>query len=172
MARNVEIKAHVSDLAAVRSKAAALASAPGLCLTQADTFFVVPNGRLKIREFSDGSGELIAYARSHEPGPKESVYSIVRCAHAQALSETLGRALPVRGRVVKRREVWLAGRTRIHLDEVEHLGAFVELEVVLRDDEPVHAGEREAYELMTALGISAAALVPDAYIDLLERAAV
>jgi adenylate cyclase class IV len=66
----------------------------------------------------------------------------------------------------------LVGRTRIHLDEVERLGTFIELEVVLRDDEPVHVGEREAHELMEALGISAAALVPDAYIDLLERAAV
>jgi predicted adenylyl cyclase CyaB len=172
VARNVEIKAQLADPAAVRRKAAAIASGPAELIAQTDTFFVVPAGRLKIREFSDGSGEMIAYERADRSGPKESVYSIVRCADAQALSATLARALPVRGRVVKRREVFLVGRTRVHLDEVEHLGAFVELEVVLRDDEPADAGEREAHALMEALGISQSALVPDAYVDLLERAAV
>jgi adenylate cyclase class IV len=172
MARNIEIKAHVQDLAAVRSRAAAIASAPGEVIAQTDTFFVVPMGRLKVREFSDGSGELIAYARSSTPGPKESVYSIVRCAEAAALVRALEQALPVRGRVVKRRELFRSGRTRIHLDEVERLGTFLELEVVLRDDESMDAGEREALALMVTLGISMSALVPDAYIDLLERVAV
>jgi len=172
MARNIEIKAHVSDLATVRRRAAAVASGPSEVLTQTDVFFVVPTGRLKVRELSDGSGELIAYERSSTSGPNESVYSIVRCDRATDLVHALSQALPVRGRVVKRRELFMAGRTRIHLDEVERLGAFLELEVVLREDEPVHAGEREAHVLMKALGISMTALVPDAYIDLLERAAV
>ena len=172
MGRNIEIKAHVKDLAAVRSKAAAMASAPGEVIAQIDTFFVVPMGRLKVREFSDGSGELIVYARPSIPGLKESVYSIVRCEEAAALVNALRQALPLRGRVVKRRELFLSGRTRIHLDEVERLGAFLELEVVLRDDESMDAGEREAQALMEALGLSTSALVPDAYIDLLERVAV
>ena len=172
MARNVEIKAQLADREAVRRKAAAIASGPGELITQTDTFFAVPTGRLKVREFSDGSGEMIAYERSDQSGSKESVYSIVRCADAQALSTTLARALPVRGRVVKRREVFLVGRTRVHLDEVEHLGMFIELEVVLRDDEPADAGEREAHALMETLGIPITALVPDAYVDLLERAVV
>lgn len=172
MARNVEIKACVPDLAAVRQTASALASAPAERMTQTDTFFVVPTGRLKVREFSDGSGELIAYERANESGPRESVYTVARCQNARALSEALGHVLPVRGVVTKHREVLIIGRTRVHLDEVEHLGAFLELEVVLRDDEPVQTGEREARDLMAALGIPGAALVPDAYIDLLERTTV
>jgi predicted adenylyl cyclase CyaB len=79
--------------------------------------------------------------------------------------------VPVRGRVVKRRELVIVGRTRVHLDEVEGLGAFVELEVVLGEGEPVDAGTREAHELMDRLGIPRDSLVPGAYIDLLERRA-
>jgi predicted adenylyl cyclase CyaB len=78
--------------------------------------------------------------------------------------------LPVRGVVVKHREVFLVGRTRIHLDRVENLGSFVELEVVLADGESLEAGRDEARELLTLLAIPEGDLVPDAYIDLLEHA--
>jgi adenylate cyclase class IV len=136
---------------------------------QTDTFFVVPQGRLKIREFLDGSGELISYERPDQPGPKESTYMRVTCESARDLSHALGRVLPVRGRVIKQREVFLVGRTRVHLDRVENLGAFVELEVVLQDYEHVQAAEHEAHELMEALGVHPADLVSGAYIDLLEH---
>jgi predicted adenylyl cyclase CyaB len=172
MARNIEIKARVPDLDTIRAKAAMLASGPGEILEQTDTFFAVPRGRLKVREFSDGSGELISYERPNQPGPKESVYTRFSCQNARALSQTLGRVLPARGTVVKRREVFLVGRTRVHLDRVENLGFFVELEVVLGAGEAVAHGEREAHELLEALEIPLAAWVASAYIDLLEEAAV
>jgi predicted adenylyl cyclase CyaB len=88
------------------------------------------------------------------------------------LSQALRSVLPVRGVVVKRREVIVVGRTRIHLDEVSNLGTFVELEVVLRGDESPEAGTREALQLLEILGISTSTLLSGAYIDLLERAAV
>lgn len=137
-------------------------------LAQTDTFFVVPKGRLKLREFGDGSGELIAYERANDAGPRESSYTVAKCDDVRALSEALTRSLVVKGRVVKRREVFLVGRTRVHLDQVDNLGAFVELEVVLRDGEPVQAGEHEARQLMERLGILPGALVSGAYIDLLS----
>jgi predicted adenylyl cyclase CyaB len=169
MASNIEIKAAVPDLAPIRARAAALASGPAQILEQTDTFFVVPRNRLKVRAFPDGSGELIAYDRPDRSGPKESVYSKVSCGDAPGLVEALGRALPVRGVVSKRREVLLVGRTRVHLDEVRNLGTFVELEVVLEAGEPVERGEREARALLQALHIPESALVSDAYIDMLER---
>src|SRR5262245_35430871 len=129
MARNIEIKAHVPDLAAVRAKVLAIASDAAELIDQTDTFFIVPRGRLKVCEFSDGSGELISYERPNQMGPKESVYTRAHCQNARVLSQALARVLPVRGRVVKHREVFIVGRTRVHLDEVENLGTFVELEV-------------------------------------------
>ncbi len=169
MARNVEIKARVPDLGAIRSRAISLATARPRIIEQTDVFFVVPSGRLKVRAFRDGTGELIAYDRADQPGPKQSSFTRVVCPDARALVDALGRVLPVRGTVAKHRELFMVGRTRIHLDAVERLGTFVELEVVLAEGESVEAGIREAHELLGALGIPAAALIAGAYIDLLER---
>jgi adenylate cyclase class IV len=167
--RNIEIKAKVDDLGVLRMRAAALASGASQLIDQMDTFFIVARGRLKVRAFADGSGELIAYERSNEEGPKQSAYTRAECRDAAALCEALARVLPVRGIVVKHREVFLAGRTRIHLDRVEKLGAFVELEVALADGESQEAGRREAQELLKSLAISERDLVPVAYIDLIEH---
>lgn len=167
--RNIEIKAKVDDLSAVQRTASALALGPPQVIEQVDTFFAVVRGRLKVRAFPDGSGELIAYDRVNERGPKQSTYTRVECRDATALCEALARVLPVRGVVVKHREVFLVGRTRIHLDRVEKLGTFVELEVVLPDGELPDAGRREAQQLLDSLAIREQDLVPDAYIDLLEQ---
>ena len=166
---NVELKARVPDLDRVRAKAAAIAAGPPQIIEQRDTFFVVPRGRLKVRAFEDGSGELIAYDRPAEKGPKLSTYSRVPCGDANGLSDALAQVLPVRGIVAKRRELFLSGRTRVHLDRVEGLGCFVELEVVLADGESPDAGRSDARKLLDALGIPEHDLLPDAYIDLLER---
>ena len=79
-------------------------------------------------------------------------------------------ALGAIGRVRKQRTLYLVGRTRVHLDRVESLGEFLELEVVLRDDETAEVGEAEARVLMGELGIAPAQLVEGAYLDLLEAA--
>ena len=68
----------------------------------------------------------------------------------------------------KQRRLFLAGRTRIHLDRVESLGDFVELEVVLADGETAQAGEQEAIRLMAQLGIDSSQLIEHAYVDLLR----
>jgi predicted adenylyl cyclase CyaB len=82
-------------------------------------------------------------------------------ARAAALANGLA------GRVKKHRKLFLVGRTRIHIDEVEHLGHFLELEVVLADDEPLEVGVSEAHGLIKRLGILPHQLVEEAYVDLL-----
>ncbi|HSW23025.1 MAG TPA: CYTH domain-containing protein, partial [Burkholderiaceae bacterium] len=64
MSRNVEIKARVSGIEALMPRARALADGDVQRLVQDDTFFRVPHGRLKLREFGDGSAELIHYQRA------------------------------------------------------------------------------------------------------------
>ena len=103
---------------------------------------------------------------------KESAYERYPCQNARALLETLGKALPVRGTVVKRREVFLVGRTRIHLDQVQNLGVFVELEVVLSDGEPPEQGKLVARDLLQKLDVPETRLLADAYIDLIEASVV
>jgi predicted adenylyl cyclase CyaB len=71
--------------------------------------------------------------------------------------------------VQKQRTLFLVGRTRIHLDRVAGLGDFLELEVVLEDNEPTEVGVSEAHELMASLGVELSQLVEDAYVDLLAK---
>jgi predicted adenylyl cyclase CyaB len=166
-ARNVEIKARVDDPVALRARVAALATAAPVVVGQRDIFFTVAHGRLKLRGFEDGTGELIFYEREDTTGPKTSTYSRSPCADAAGMEAVLGHALGVRGVVDKRRELFMIGRTRVHLDDVRGLGHFLELEVVLGESEAAADGEREAGDLLAKLGVTAAALVAPAYIDLL-----
>lgn len=170
MARNVEIKARVASLDAIEPLAAALSGQEPVSIAQDDTFFACANGRLKLRAFADGTGELIFYRRSDETGPKESFYVISRTDTPDTLREALTLAYGTAGRVRKQRLLFMAGRTRIHLDRVEGLGEFLELEVVLRDGETPEAGMEEARSLMAALGVAPEQLLSGAYVDLLGRA--
>ena len=170
MAKNVEIKAHLSadDLERVRKAAVARSSRPPELLHQRDTFYTVPFGRLKLRHFKNGAAELIAYERPDRAGPKTSSYVRSPCADVPSLDEALSRSLGVRCVVEKRREVIHVGQTRVHLDEVVGLGRFLELEVVLEEGQAVEEGQGIASNLIDAFEIKAEALVEGAYIDLLE----
>ena len=168
MARNVEIKARVLDLTALRQRVEAIADSGPEFIDQDDTFFACPHGRLKLRVFADGSGELIAYERADTTGPKTSNYSITPVPDPDRLRDTLARALGLVGRVIKRRTLFLIRATRIHLDQVEGLGDHLELEVVLRDDQSAEDGEAVARKLLARLHIAPEQLIAGAYIDLLR----
>jgi predicted adenylyl cyclase CyaB len=167
MARNIEIKARIASVQALAPKAAAIATEGPIGIVQDDTFFQCPNGRLKLRAFSAQSGELIFYRRPDRQGPKESFYLRSPTTEPDTLRESLTLAYGPSGRVRKHRTLFLVGRTRVHLDRVEGLGDFLELEVVLEEDEASEAGVREANELMAALGVQPSQLIEGAYVDLL-----
>jgi predicted adenylyl cyclase CyaB len=167
---NIELKARATDPGRQRRIARQLAGAPGEMLIQTDTFFRAPNGRLKIRELPDGSGELIHYQRADETGPRLSRYTRHETHDVATLKQALADALGVRGVLRKKRRLFLVGQTRIHVDEVPRLGTFVELEVVLKSGQSGAEAVAVARDLMTRLGIRGEDLVAEAYIDLLEQA--
>jgi adenylate cyclase class IV len=171
MARNIEVKARIESVQALLPRAMALADGPPELIDQDDTFFHVPegHGRLKLREFADGSAELIHYQRPDTGAAKASDYVRVPVADAAALREALTRAWGVLGRVRKRRTLLLVGATRIHLDAVEGLRDHMELEVVLRAEQSDSEGAAIAETLMLALGLDGAARVSGAYLDLLRE---
>src|SRR5713101_6441952 len=144
MASNVEIKARVTDAATMRPRLESLGTSAPEELVQVDTFYNVPTGRLKLREFANGTGELIYYERPDAVGPNVSSYFRAPSSDPASLRDVLARSLGVRATVRKRRDVFLIGQTRIHLDEVEGLGSFIEFEVVLCDGQSVADGERVA----------------------------
>jgi predicted adenylyl cyclase CyaB len=167
--RNIEIKAAITAVDALLARAAAIANAGPIEIEQDDTFFGCATGRLKLRTFADGSGELIFYQRANLTGPKESFYMRSPTASPDSLRDALTLAYGCVGRVRKRRTLFLVGRTRIHLDRVEGLGDYLEIEVVLEDAESREAGVREAQALMARLGVGRNGLVDEAYVDLLNR---
>ena len=167
MARNVEIKARIGRVEEVLPLAVRLAGAEPAEIVQDDTFFACAAGRLKLRAFPHGPGELIFYQRPDQEGPKTSFYLRTATPDPDGLRQTLTLAYGQAGRVRKRRLLLLAGRTRIHLDRVAGLGDFLELEVVLEEDESVATGEAIARDLLSRLGIGPDQLVATAYVDLL-----
>jgi adenylate cyclase class IV len=167
MPRNIEIKARITSVEALLPTAQALADGPATAITQDDTFFTVPQGRLKLREFADGTAELIHYHRADSKNSKASDYVRVPVADPAALRLALQRACGVQGRVQKQRLLLMVGQTRIHLDRVQGLGDFMELEVVLAAQQTDAEGSAIAEALMARLGLADAERLAGAYLDML-----
>jgi adenylate cyclase len=166
--RNVEVKARVHDFDRVRETAEALSDTAAEVIDQEDVFFAVPEGRLKLRILGPDSGELIRYHREDRSGPRTSRYLIAPTKEPTVLLAILRSVLPLRGTVRKRRWLYRIGQTRVHLDRVEGLGDFLELEVVLRPEQGESEGTGIAEGLMDRLGVAADQLLAEAYIDLLS----
>ena len=169
MARNVEIKARIESIEALLPKAMVLADCGPFEIVQDDTFFQCDAGRMKLRVLSPNEGQLIFYTRSDQQDPKESFYIISPTASPDTLREVLSLAYGQAGRVRKHRTLFLVGRTRVHLDRVEGLGHFLELEVVLSENETPESAIEVARGLMVQFGIGQEQLVGCAYVDLLAQ---
>ncbi|KAM4035160.1 uncharacterized protein ACNLHF_014334 isoform 1-T2 [Anomaloglossus baeobatrachus] len=168
MPRNVEVKARLHDWECSLQVCQQLSGGNGEKILQRDVFFNTTKGRLKLRDFQDGNGQLIYYERPDQLGPKLSNYSISNTADPHGLEAVLTQALGIRGKVIKERFLFMVGQTRIHLDRVKDLGDFVELEVVLLDSQTAQDGDLIAQELMNSLKISQNDLLTGAYMDLLQ----
>jgi predicted adenylyl cyclase CyaB len=169
MSRNIEIKARIENIENLERKIVGIADDGPTEIIQDDTFFKCGNGRLKLRTFSKTKGELIFYKRVDESGPKESFYLKSETPEPSILRESLILAYGAAGRVQKRRLLYYKGRTRIHVDRVKGLGNFLELEVVLDDNETKEKGIEEARLLLSQLGVEDSQLVEAAYVDLLYQ---
>jgi homotetrameric cytidine deaminase len=157
--RNLEIKARDPDPARSLERALALGAEDRGEIFQRDTYFARASGRLKLREQTPGDAELIQYRRPDESGPRVSDYRIVPAP--EGLGAVLDAALGTLAVVEKRRRLLIADGVRIHLDRVEGLGEFVELEAVGQTDPA--AIDR----LRAGLGIADEDLVAGSYSDLL-----
>jgi predicted adenylyl cyclase CyaB len=168
MARNVEVKVRVDDLEGICSRALALGAEDGGLLHQVDTYFETPGSgtRLKLREHRPGQAELIAYRRPDVPGLRTSDFHLVPVAEPLALRDALAHALGVARQIAKVRHLLLLGRTRIHLDRVEGLGDFLELEVVLAEGDAIADGESEAEHILAQLGLGQQPRIAGSYVDL------
>ena len=166
--RNIELKARCPDLESAREAARRLGAEFAGVLEQRDTYFVVPHGRLKLRQTAGRGAELVAYARANSAAVRGSDYRLVPIPDPAALLAALESSLGIRGDVVKTREVWMWQRVRIHLDRVARLGTFLEFEAVLDPSEPDDAGHRKIAALREALHVRDGDLIGTSYSDLLN----
>ena len=169
MARvNVELKAFDRDPETTAARCLALGATDAGVLSQRDTYFPARRGRLKLRvEEGALGGELISYGRPDDPHPTESSYVLAPVAAPEELAEALDGALGTVVVVSKRRRLFLWKGVRIHLDEVEGLGRFVEFEAVLPDAGDPATAREKLVRLRRELGIADDALVSVGYADLL-----
>jgi predicted adenylyl cyclase CyaB len=165
--RNLERKFRCPDLGAVRAALPSLPTWHEGVQFQTDTYFHARAGRLKLRVIDVEAAALIWYDRPDAAAAKLSTYHLVPVPDAPLLRAALTAALGVRGVVVKRRDIHHWGNVRIHLDEVDGLGTFVEFEAVLsaQDDESAAHADLEA--LRRALGLGSAEELATSYADLL-----
>jgi predicted adenylyl cyclase CyaB len=171
--RNIELKALDPEPLASLERCHALGAKRGGEKWQRDTHFEVKRGGLKLREEDPGRPHLIQFERAGQAHERESRYRILDVQDAAALSASLAAAVGIRAVVVKRRLVVLWRGVRIHLDDVEGLGTFIELEAVA----PPHsdlARERELVAfLRTALAITSDRVISRGYAEqLLSSSAV
>jgi len=172
MPSNVEIKASLRNRAAAEAIAARLSDTTAERMDQEDVFFHSDGARLKLRILGPERGELIRYERPDVAGIRSSKYLIARTSDPERLREILSQSLSVTGVVRKARTLYKVGQTRIHIDRVEGLGDFLELEVVLRPGQTEVEGKAIARALLADFMIEERELVGAAYVDLLARMAV
>jgi homotetrameric cytidine deaminase len=162
---NVELKARDPNPEVTAARCLDLGAVSAGTLTQRDVYFHARHGRLKLRTQVEGASELIAYRRPDATEASESSY--VRAAVSDSVSEALDAALGTTVVVAKRRRLFLWEGVRIHLDEVEGLGSFIEFEAVLPDAGDLETARAKVARLRSALGIENDALVAVGYADLL-----
>jgi adenylate cyclase, class 2 len=166
--RNTELKCRCPDLDRARDAIRAVGARFDRTMLQADTYFRVSHGRLKLREIDDHGAELIWYARPDTPGYRDSQYTVVPAPDPAALKSALTAACGLRGEVRKSRELWLYHNVRIHLDQVEGLGSFVEFEAVIADRETDEPSLARLEQLRVAMDLRAVDRISVSYADMLS----
>jgi homotetrameric cytidine deaminase len=169
--RNVELKAVDPDPDATLERALAAGARDQGVLVQRDTYYGAGRGRLKLREEEPGEAHLIAYERADEARARTSAYRIARVPVPGELKDALEAALGVRQVVSKSRRLLLWESVRIHLDDVDGLGRFVELEAVAEGDSDLAREHEQVRMLREILGIEDGAVQTGSYADAIGGAA-
>lgn len=169
MARNIEIKARVADLAAARVIALEVGARPHATERQTDRYYTIDGARrVKLRSIAGGRAELVEYHRSEASGVRASDYTVT-----PVRDEAAGLCLVPKDKplviVRKSREILLCDNVRVHLDDVDGLGTFIELEAVLDQRHDEAACRVQVAVFLKALGLGEADLIRASYAELIER---
>lgn len=168
MRRNIEFKVADRDPEATLALVRSLAAVEQGLFIQRDTYFNVPQGRLKLREQEGLPAVLIPYSRDDQAKERLSNYQLVPVADPALLLQALEMTLGLRAVVEKRRHLFIWEETvRIHLDQVSGLGYFVEVEAVVPDGSDLQRERDQVEQLRSALALDEEPIISGGYADLL-----
>jgi adenylate cyclase, class 2 len=164
---NVEIKARCQNPAFIRQFLANQQAHFIGVDHQIDTYFHCINGRLKLRQ-GNIENALIHYERSNQAGPKQSLVTMTAVQDGDALKAVLLAAHGTKVVVDKRRHIYFIDNVKFHLDEVQGLGHFVEIEAIDKDGSIGHEKLlQQCQHYLQAFAIAAADLLTNSYSDML-----
>jgi adenylate cyclase, class 2 len=167
MMRNLEAKFRIGDAMLARARGEEIGFSLRATMLQCDTFFAVTHGKLKLREEPD-SAALIHYRRAHEGDLEVSDYEIVPVPDAEPLRAMLACALGVIAEIRKVRTLLMRRNVRLHLDRVDGLGSFGEIEAVIAAGETPADYRAEVDEILAALEIAPTDLISKSYFELIS----
>src|SRR5688572_25368421 len=164
---NYEFKAYSDDIEAAEKLL--LASNPLFIGTdhQVDTYFNVPNGRLKLRE-GNIENALIHYNRTNTAGAKQSDVTLYKHQPDASLKESLSRALGIKITVDKKRKIYFIDNVKFHFDKVNELGSFLEVEAIDKDGSiGIESLKEQCRHYAKLLGVREEDYIAESYSDLL-----
>jgi homotetrameric cytidine deaminase len=165
----VELKARDPDPGTTLRAALDHGAADQGLLRQRDVYFAAPSGRLKVRVQDDGA-QLIGYRRADAAEARLSSYHLADAPDPDATIAALDATLGITVEVIKRRHLLLWRDVRLHLDEVDGLGSWIELEAVASPDSDLSAEHAKVAQLRDVLGIADERIVAEGYAALLLQA--
>ena len=134
---------------------------------QIDTYFKVNHGRLKLRE-GNIENHLIQYHRPNQAQPKTSKVLLYKSNPETNLKAILTNALGVLVVVDKKRKIFFIDNVKFHIDEVNSLGAFVEVEAIgVEGTDLEEELRRQCNTYLKILGIKSDELVTHSYSDMM-----
>ncbi|WP_147820802.1 class IV adenylate cyclase [Salidesulfovibrio onnuriiensis] len=163
---NVEIKARMASPDRVRKILMAHGAEFRGLDRQCDTYFNCCKGRLKLRQ-GNVENSLIFYRRPDTPEPKVSEFELERLLPENELKAVLSAALGVKVTVEKEREIYFIGNVKFHIDRVEGLGRFIEIEAMGEDASELERLHAQCSQWLELFGVEPGQLEPKSYSDLL-----
>ncbi len=137
---------------------------------QIDHYFKINQGRLKLREGLI-ENTLISYHRPNDTGVKVSDVKYLRLQKDQVASmlEVLRHVHEPLVVVDKKRKIFFIDNVKFHLDTVNGLGSFVEIEAIGEEEEKLTFLHSQCTEYLNVFGIEVSSCIPESYSDLLMK---
>lgn len=165
--KNLELKISIDNKKNIINALKEISAKNKGVLNQIDTYFNTKKGRLKTREINNNNFELIYYQRPDTSKSKISNYHVISLSKkdCETLKNTLRDTNGLKVIVKKERNLWIHKNTRIHIDKVNKLGNFLELETVINEAN-LKTANQEHSQLIELLEIAKHKKIKKSYSDL------